>query len=85
MDLTKIQLEDFPPGPLDEYRNKATFDWKAMKFALEGEEVSKYQVLNFVFLCVILIINICLHHFSYSDGSRTGVDLLPHCQGCDGR
>lgn len=44
MDLTKIYLEDFPPGPLDEYRKKATFDWKAMKFALEGEEVSKYQV-----------------------------------------
>ncbi|PRD29132.1 UNVERIFIED_CONTAM: Peroxisomal acyl-coenzyme A oxidase 3 [Trichonephila clavipes] len=43
MDYTKVTFEDFPPGPLDEYRKKASFDWKKMKFALEGEDVAKYQ------------------------------------------
>ncbi|KAG8178396.1 hypothetical protein JTE90_005288 [Oedothorax gibbosus] len=44
MDYTQIQFQDFPPGPLDEYRKKATFDWKSLKFALEGEDISKYQL-----------------------------------------
>ncbi|GFU44876.1 peroxisomal acyl-coenzyme A oxidase 3 [Nephila pilipes] len=43
MDYTKVTFEDFPPGPLDDYRKRASFDWKKMKFALEGEDVAKYQ------------------------------------------
>ncbi|CAL1271313.1 unnamed protein product [Larinioides sclopetarius] len=43
MDYTKVRFEDFPPGPLDEYRRRASFDWKKMKFALEGEDVAQYQ------------------------------------------
>ncbi|XP_015922377.1 peroxisomal acyl-coenzyme A oxidase 3 [Parasteatoda tepidariorum] len=44
MDYEKVKFDDFPPGPLDEYRCKATFDWKEMKFILEGEDVAKYQL-----------------------------------------
>lgn len=39
-------LEDFPPGPLDRYRKKASFDWKMMKVFLEGEDMIEYQVLK---------------------------------------
>ncbi|XP_035229179.1 peroxisomal acyl-coenzyme A oxidase 3-like isoform X2 [Stegodyphus dumicola] len=44
MDYSKISLEDFPPGPLDSYRKKASFNWKELKFILEGEDVAKYQL-----------------------------------------
>lgn len=37
-------LQDFKKGPLDYYRNKASFDWKKLKTFLETEEVIKYQV-----------------------------------------
>lgn len=37
-------LEDFPPSPLDAYRKKSSFDWKEMKYNLEGEDVVKYKV-----------------------------------------
>ncbi|XP_063914624.1 peroxisomal acyl-coenzyme A oxidase 3-like [Zophobas morio] len=35
-------LPDFPPGPLDFYRNKASFDWKKMKIFVESEEVVRF-------------------------------------------
>ena len=38
-------LVDFPPGPLDRYRKRATFDWKALKVYWEGEDVVKFKVL----------------------------------------
>lgn len=37
-------LEDFPPSPLDAYRKKSSFDWKEMKYNLEGEDVVKYKL-----------------------------------------
>ena len=37
-------LKDFPPGPLDLYRKKASFDWKQMKLFIEGEDVLKFKV-----------------------------------------
>lgn len=37
-------LKDFPPGPLDFYRQKASFDWKAMKLFIEGQEMVEYEV-----------------------------------------
>lgn len=37
-------LPDLPAGPLDVYRKNATFDWKAMKVAFEGEECIRYHV-----------------------------------------
>lgn len=46
MDYDKTTFEDFPPGPLDVYRKRARFDWREMKFLLEGEDVAKYQVLT---------------------------------------
>ncbi|KAG1663902.1 Peroxisomal acyl-coenzyme A oxidase 3 [Nymphon striatum] len=36
-------ISDFPPGPLDCYRKKASFCWKQMKLFLFGEEVIKVQ------------------------------------------
>ena len=32
-------------GPLDEYRKKASFDWRKMKLTLEGEDVVKFKHL----------------------------------------
>lgn len=38
-------LQDFKQGgPLDFYRARARFDWKALKLALETPEVVDYQV-----------------------------------------
>ncbi|XP_041457077.1 peroxisomal acyl-coenzyme A oxidase 3-like isoform X1 [Lytechinus variegatus] len=36
-------LHDFPSGPLDNYRQKASFDWKKLKVAVEGEEAVRFQ------------------------------------------
>lgn len=30
-------LPDLPSGPLDVYRSSASFDWKRLKLALEGD------------------------------------------------
>lgn len=30
-------VPDLPSGPLDVYRKNATFDWKRLKLALEGD------------------------------------------------
>ncbi|XP_069704867.1 uncharacterized protein [Periplaneta americana] len=38
MSKTRLQLQDFPQGPLDTYRKLACFCWKKMKIAVEGEE-----------------------------------------------
>lgn len=32
-------LDDFPPGPLDAYRKKASFDWKQLKVLLDTEDI----------------------------------------------
>lgn len=37
-------ISEFPPGPLDEYRKKASFDWRKLKLFLEGEERIRYEV-----------------------------------------
>ncbi|XP_074028511.1 peroxisomal acyl-coenzyme A oxidase 3 [Leptinotarsa decemlineata] len=36
-------ISDFKPGPLDEYRKRASFHWKKLKIFLETEEIIKYQ------------------------------------------
>ncbi|EFA09425.1 peroxisomal acyl-coenzyme A oxidase 3 [Tribolium castaneum] len=36
-------LKNFPPGPLDLYRRRASFDWKKLKVFLETEDIVKYQ------------------------------------------
>ena len=55
-------LKDFPPGPLDLYRKRASFDWKQMKLFIEGEDVLKFKVKK-----LLLKLNkICnLYEFSY--------------------
>lgn len=35
---------DFPSGPLDIYRNKASFNWKEMLNFLEGEDIQTFKV-----------------------------------------
>ncbi|XP_050305250.1 peroxisomal acyl-coenzyme A oxidase 3-like [Anthonomus grandis grandis] len=40
--MTQV-LEDFPSGPLDYYRKKASFDWKTMKMQFFGEEEVVYM------------------------------------------
>lgn len=30
-------IPDLPSGPLDVYRKKASFDWKRLKLAMEGD------------------------------------------------
>jgi hypothetical protein len=37
-------LKDFPPGPLDEYRKQASFDWKKLKLYFEDEELLRFKV-----------------------------------------
>jgi len=36
-------LPEWPSGPLDRYRSKATFDWRQMKLLLEGEDVIRFK------------------------------------------
>lgn len=43
-------LEDFKKGPLDYYRNKASFNWKKFKLFLETEDVINYQVSKKLFV-----------------------------------
>ncbi|XP_022188658.2 peroxisomal acyl-coenzyme A oxidase 3 isoform X2 [Nilaparvata lugens] len=35
---TEELIPDFPPGPLDQYRKQASFDWKKLKILLQGDE-----------------------------------------------
>lgn len=37
-------LPDFPPGPLDIYRNQASFDWKKLKLFLEDESITEFKM-----------------------------------------
>lgn len=39
-------LEDFPPGPLDLYRNRASFNWRKLKLALEGKYIHSVSIKN---------------------------------------
>src|SRR5689334_2814992 len=43
-DEIKELLPDWPSGPLDEYRRRASFDWRKMKLLLEGEEIIKFKL-----------------------------------------
>ena len=36
-------IPDLPKGPLETYRNRATFDWKLLKYNLEGEDFINFQ------------------------------------------
>ncbi|XP_074600779.1 peroxisomal acyl-coenzyme A oxidase 3-like [Brevipalpus obovatus] len=46
MDQTTSLMEsmpDWPQGPLDSYRCRATFDWRKMKLLMEGEDIIKFK------------------------------------------
>lgn len=51
MDLEDDQLvfRDFPPGPLDEYRKQAKFDWRKFKLYVENPELLKTKVRLLMF------------------------------------
>ena len=42
-------LEDFPPGPLSEYRKQASFNWKDMAVLIQGKGGLILKVNGFFF------------------------------------
>ncbi|KAK3587288.1 hypothetical protein CHS0354_034441 [Potamilus streckersoni] len=43
-DVNNLNLmKDFLPGPLDEYRKRASFDWKKMRLFLDGEDILRFK------------------------------------------
>ncbi|XP_052800713.1 peroxisomal acyl-coenzyme A oxidase 3-like [Mya arenaria] len=43
-DASSLELmKDFPPGPLDLYRSKASFNWKEMRMFLDGEDILRFK------------------------------------------
>lgn len=40
-------VPDLPKGPLDNYRKKASFDWRRMKLAYESVNTIKFKVIFF--------------------------------------
>lgn len=40
-------MPSFPPGPLDKYRHLASFDWRKMKVAIEGEDIIRFKAKVF--------------------------------------
>jgi hypothetical protein len=43
------QIEDLPKGgPLEEYRNMCSFNWKKMKLFFEELDLIKYKVCFFI-------------------------------------
>lgn len=36
-------MPDFPPGPLDNYRRRASFDWRKMRLLRDGEEILRFK------------------------------------------
>lgn len=41
-------IPDLPPGPLDEYRKKASFCWKQMRLVFEDPELLQIKVSNVI-------------------------------------
>lgn len=39
-------IPDMPPGPLDIYRRKASFNWKDMARFIDGEEIIAFKVMH---------------------------------------
>jgi len=49
--LNEIELpKSFPPGPLDEYRKQASFDWKEMQIIIEDEKLLRQKVKSISFV-----------------------------------
>lgn len=36
-------MPDWPSGPLDAYRSKASFDWRKMKLLMDGEDIIRFR------------------------------------------
>lgn len=49
------EIENLPKGgPLQEYREKASFNWKKMKLFFEDLELIKYKVILFMTLSILV-------------------------------
>ena len=65
-DLLSLEIfRDPSPGPLDEYRKRASFDWKRMKMFYYDEDILRFQVcLNrdgntrrfMIYLCIFFVL-----------------------------
>lgn len=65
-------LPDLPSGPLDVYRRSASFDWKRLKLALEGDiDFLKLKVS----ICRSLLSFFIIKMFSFCTGDL-GKDLM---------
>lgn len=42
-------IPDLPSGPLDQYRKKATFDWKKLRLVFEEVNLLRVKVSDFLF------------------------------------
>lgn len=42
--FTLEYMKEFPSGPLDVYRRKASFEWKRMRLFLDGEDILRFKV-----------------------------------------
>ncbi|KAL4223611.1 acyl-Coenzyme A oxidase [Mactra antiquata] len=43
-DVNSLEImRGFPPGPLDVYRNKASFNWREMRLFLDGEDILRFK------------------------------------------
>lgn len=52
-------IPDFPNGPLDIYRKKASFSWKDMIRFLEGDEIIAFKV-RWLWFAHLFILFFCL-------------------------
>lgn len=48
-------VADLPSGPLDVYRNKASFSWKDMVRFIDGEDVYLFKVTSQAVLMALCI------------------------------
>lgn len=48
-------VADLPSGPLDVYRNKASFNWKDMVHFIDGEDVYLFKVTSQAVLVALCI------------------------------
>lgn len=55
-------LPDFPPGPLDVYRNQASFDWKKLKLFLEDKSITEFKVVSNLLLYTLSMTIVSIVH-----------------------
>lgn len=46
--MAEALILDLPSGPLDRYREKASFNWKELRLHMETEETLRLKVLPLI-------------------------------------